>query len=272
MTVSSISTTQSAAVSWKAVALPPEHGAWGFLLEPIVAALAIAPSPAGALLSLGVLGGFLLRQPLKIVYQDRRRGRRYTRTALAERVALLYAALAVTGFLGGLALSGPRALLPLPLIAPLAVLLLVSYSQNRGRELIPELAGASALAGTATAVALAGDAATGPALTLWAILLGRAVPSILYVRARLRLDKGKLFAWGPVLSGQVVAIGGVAALAIAGLAPWLAVIALGILAARAAWGLSPYRPRVRVAMLGVQEVAFGALTVLLTVLGYTQGW
>jgi len=270
--VSSVSTTQSAGASLKAVALPPEHGAWGFLLEPIVAALAIAPSPAGVLLSLGVLGGFLLRQPLKIVYQDRRRGRRYARTALAERVALLYAALAVTGFLGGLALSGLRALLPLPLIAPLAALLLVSYSQNRGRELIPELAGASALAGTATAVALAGDAAFGQALALWAVMLGRAVPSILYVRARLRLDKGMPFAWQPVVGSQTLAIVGMTALTIADLAPRLAVIALAILAVRAAWGLSPYRPQVRVALLGVQEVAFGALTVLLTVLGYTQGW
>jgi len=270
--VSSVSTTQTSGISLKAVALPPEHGAWGFLLEPIGAALAIAPSSAGALLSLGVLGGFLLRQPLKIVYQDRRRGRRYARTALAERVALLYAALAVIGFLGGLALSGLRALLPLPLIAPLTVLLLVSYSQNRGRELIPELAGAGALAGTATAVALAGGAATDQALALWAIFLGRAVPSILYVRARLRLDKGKSFAWGPVIGSQALAIAGVAVLAVAGLSPWLAVIALAILAARAVWGLSPYRPQVRVTMLGVQEVAFGALTVLLTVLGYAQGW
>jgi hypothetical protein len=52
----------------------------------------------------------------------------------------------------------------------------------------------------------------------------------------------------------------------------LAVLALLVLGVRALYGLSPYRPRVRVAMLGVQEVAFGALTVLLTVLGYTQGW
>lgn len=264
-------TSTSPAVRVKSIALPPEHGAWGFLLEPVVAGLAIAPSWAGMLLSLGVLGAFLLRQPLKIVYQDRAHGRRYARTALAERFAALYAALALAGLGGGLWLAGARVLLPVPLAAPLAILLLGSYTRNRGRELVPELAGASALAGTATAVALAGGLAAGPALALWAILLGRNVPSILYVRARLRLDKGKPVAWQPPIASHVLALALVTTLVVAGLAPTLATVALTVLLARAAYGLSPYRPRVRVAMLGVQELGFGALTALLVVVGYTWG-
>ncbi len=261
-------TSAHSGVRLKSVALPPEHGAWGFLLEPIVVGLGVAPSWAGLLLSLGVLGAFLLRHPLKIAYQDRRHGRRYARTTLAERVALFYAAAAAIGLAGGLLIAGPEVLLPVSLAAPLALLLLVSYAQNRGRDLWPQMAGAGALAGTATAVALAGGAATGPALALWAILLGRSVPSILYIRARLRLEKGKPLAVAPVVAANLLAVGGVTALAAGGVAPLLAVIALAILLARALHGLSPWRRRVRVQTLGFLELGFGALTVLLTVAGY----
>ncbi len=269
--MSSVTSAQSSSVRLKAVALPPEHGAWGFLLEPIVAGLGVASSWAGLLLGLGVLGGFLLRHPLKIITQDRGRGKHYARTALAERVALVYAVLAAVGLLGGLLLAGPEVLLPVPLAAPLAILLLISYARNRGRDLWPQIAGVGALAGTATAVALAGGAATGTALALWAIMLGRSIPSILYVRARLRLEKGKPFALAPVAAANGLAVGGVGALAVAGLAPALAVIALAILLVRALHGLSSRRRQVRVQTLGFLELGYGALTVLLTVAGYALG-
>ena len=38
--------TTTPSVRLKAIALPPEHGAWGFLLEPIVLGLLVAPSLA----------------------------------------------------------------------------------------------------------------------------------------------------------------------------------------------------------------------------------
>jgi len=269
--MSSVTSAHLSSVRLKAVALPPEHGAWGLLLEPILAGLGVAWSWAGLLLGLGVLGGFLLRHPLKIITQDRGRGKHYARTALAERVALAYTILAAGGLLGGLLLAGPEVLLPVPLAAPLAILLLISYVQNRGRDLGPQIAGVGALAGTATAVALAGGATTGTALALWAIMVGRSIPSILYIRARLRLEKGKPFALAPVAAANALAVGGVGALAVVGLVPALAVVALAILLVRALHGLSSRRRQARVQTLGFLELGFGALTVLLTVIGYALG-
>ncbi len=269
--MSSVTSAHLSSVRLKAVALPPEHGAWGLLLEPILAGLGVAWSWAGLLLGLGVLGGFLLRHPLKIITQDRGRGKHYARTALAERVALAYTILAAGGLLGGLLLAGPEVLLPVPLAAPLAILLLISYVQNRGRDLGPQIAGVGALAGTATAVALAGGATIGTALALWAIMVGRSIPSILYIRARLRLEKGKPFALAPVAAANALAVGGVGALAVVGLVPALAVVALAILLVRALHGLSSRRRQARVQTLGFLELGFGALTVLLTVIGYALG-
>ena len=51
-------TAASQRVRLKSIALPPEHGAWGFLLEPLLAGLLIAPSWAGLCLALGVIGPF----------------------------------------------------------------------------------------------------------------------------------------------------------------------------------------------------------------------
>lgn len=254
-------------VRWKAVALPPEHGGWGFLLEPIALGLLVAPSWAGFFLGVAALGAFLMQHPLKLAYTDRKRGRRYARTAAAERVLVVYAALAIIGFLAAVALGGLKPLLPLALASPLALVQVVSLLRNRGRELPRELAGAATLAGVAAAIALAGGAARLTALGLWAVLVARDIPAILYVRERLRLEKGKPAATGAVVAAHVAALVVIALLAWAGVTPWLAVLALTILLARAAYGVSPWRRAARPQTIGFLELGLGLLTVLLTALG-----
>jgi hypothetical protein len=257
---------------WKAVAIPPEHGAWGFLLEPILLGLLVAPSWAGLCLSLAVTGAFLVRHPLKIAFVDRQRGKRYARSILAERVVLIYGTLAVIGLIAAVVLAGLDMLLPLVLSAPLVAVLLAGTLVNRGRDLLPELAGPSALAATAASLGVAGGEALDMALALWVILLARNIPSILYVRARLRLDKHKPAALAPVLAINGIAVVGVLVLALAGLAPGLAVLAVTLLALRAAIMLAPNRPQVRVQTIGFMEMGLGLLTVLLAAVGYAVGW
>src|SRR5919107_5545462 len=85
-------------VRLRTIALPTEHGGWGITLEPVVLGLLVAPSLAGAGLALATVGAFLARHPFKIVAGDRRRGRRFARTPVAERFTMLYAAVASAGF------------------------------------------------------------------------------------------------------------------------------------------------------------------------------
>lgn len=264
----STTTVSSSSVRLRSIAFPPEHGSWGFLLEPLLLGLLVAPSWAGACLALATLGAFLLRHPLKIAVTDWRRGKRYARTAAAEKFVLLYGTLAATGLVGVLWLGEMRMLLPLVLAAPLALVQVVNYLSNRGRDLLAELGGACALAAVAASLALGGGESWGVALALWAILIGRAIPSILYVRARLRLDRDKPFARIPVILSHLSAVVGVLILAAAGLAPVLAVAAMIILLLRAAHGLSAYRGRVRVPVIGILEMVYGFLVVFLTALGY----
>ncbi|MBI5961435.1 MAG: YwiC-like family protein [Chloroflexi bacterium] len=256
-----------AGVRLKTVALPPEHGAWGFLLEPILLGLGAAPSIAGGFLAVAVIGAFLARHPLKIAAADWRRGKRYLRTRLAERFALAYSALALLGGAAALGLAGPGIFLPLLLAIPLAVVMFAGYIQNRGRELVTELAGASAMALAVSSLALAGGKSPEIALALWGVLLARNNASILYIRARLRLEKGKPFSFATVLISNVLSTAGVLALVLAGLIPWLAILAILILFCRAIYGLSPYRRRVRTQTLGFLEMGYGLLVVLATLAG-----
>jgi hypothetical protein len=256
---------------WKAVAIPPEHGAWGFLLEPILLGLFVAPSLAGFGLALAVIGAFLIRHPLKIALVDRQRGKHYARTALAERFVLIYGLPVIIGGAVAVLLAGIDILIPLLIAAPLAAILFIGYMQNRGRDMLPELAGAVAMAVSASSLALAGGESAETAFALWVILAARDVPSILYVRARLRLERDKPFS--PLLVNGANALGvlSVIALAVAGFAPVLAVLAVNILAARAIYGLSPYRPRVKTQTIGFQEIGFGLMVVILAAIGYHTG-
>jgi hypothetical protein len=247
--------------------LPSEHGGWAFLGEPLLLGLVVAPSAAGIALAFAALAGFLARQPLKLAAGDRRKGRRYPRTVAAER------ALGVLGAAGLVALAAAAWLAPARLaaaglaLAPVVALGATALAFDlgrRSREAAAESVAALALAGMASVIALAGGAPAPVALTLWGALGVRVVSTIPFVRARLRLDRGEPAGIGGALAGQVLAMALAVALVLAARASWPLALGAGLLAARAAWGLSPWRPRLRVALLGVTEIAWGLVMVTLS--------
>ena len=267
------STAVSPPVRLRSVALPVEHGGWSFLVEPLALGLLVAPSAAGAALALSATGMFLARHPLKLAWGDRQRGRRYMRTRLAERFMLLYGGVAAAGLALAIALarSGDM-LVPLLIAAPAMLIQLAFDLTNNSRHVLPELTGPAGLAAFGASIALAEGWTLAPALALWALLAVRAIPAILYVRARLRLEREQPDA--PIASALLAHLTGLlAALALNGarLAPTLAVIAMGILTVRAAHGLSRYRRPAKPKTIGFQELGFGVLTVLLVALGYRLG-
>jgi hypothetical protein len=255
-----------------AVALPAEHGGWSFLAEPAILGLALAPSPAGASLTLAALAVFLARHPLKLVLMDRRRGARHPRTALAERVFAGFAGLA--SLLVGVAfLLAPGPFwIPLVAAAPIGLAAVAFDALGRSREAVAETAGAVALGASATAIALAGDAPAAAAWGAWALLALRAATSVLYVRARLRLGRGREAGARAVHAGHAAALAAATGLAAAGVAPWLAPAVFLVLLARSGWGLSPARSAIRPQALGVQEVGYGVLTLVLLAVGYRAGF
>jgi hypothetical protein len=258
-------------VSWKTVAVPVEHGGWGFLVEPLVLGLFLAPSAAGVCLAAATVAAFLVRHPLRLVLMDRRRGTRYPRTGLAARAALGYAALALAFVVPAFLLARSPFWPPAVLAAPAALLALSYDARGRSREALPEAAGAVALAASAPAVALAGGLSGGAASGAWALLALRGVTAILYVRARLRLDRGLPANRAQALVAHAGALACAAGLAMAGWGPWLGALALALLLLRAAHGLSSRRPELRPKALGFREMGWGLAFLVLLILGYRAG-
>jgi hypothetical protein len=252
----------------KGIALPNEHGSWGFLFEPLVASLAVAFSVGGLWIALLVVGAFLTRQPLKILLADWKAGRNLPQTEVALKFTAGYAAIAGVGLLGSLYFAEAKSFLPFLLIAPLAVYQIYADVLRQSRHLLPELTGAVAISSSAAVIALAGGWSWASAFGLWAIFIARLVPSIIYVRNRLRLEKGKDFSMLHVIAANFVAFGAVGILAANDLAPMLTLPVFAFLLARAVWGLSPYRRRVKAMRLGVWEVVYGVLTVLAVIVGH----
>src|SRR6185436_6956547 len=91
-TMSAIAYGVPRAVPLRPLALPSEHGGWGFLLEPLVLGLLVRPSLAGSLIALAFVFGFLARHPLKLALQDLLRGKSYPRTRWCWLFACSYAA------------------------------------------------------------------------------------------------------------------------------------------------------------------------------------
>lgn len=251
------------------IALPAEHGGWGFSLEPVLVGLLVAPSLAGLFLAMATMGAFLARHPLKMVMGDRRRGRRLRRTPLAERFALLYISIAAISFLAAFkTTSSYEFLLPLVFASPLAFVQLVYDRLSRSRELLPELAGAIAMASIVASITLANGWTRGAAFGLWVILIARVAPTILYVRARLKMLHGREASTVMVILTHMIALSVAVVLAWTKLAPALSAVALLILLVRARYGFSRYDQATTAKQIGIRELGFGAMFVGLVALGH----
>ncbi len=266
-----MSSDPSPPVPWRTVALPVEHGGWGFLLEPVVLGLILAPTAAGWCIGAAALAAFLIRHPLKLMLMDRRRETWYPRTGLALRFALGYAGVALL-LVGAAWLLARAPFWPaLALGAPAGLVALAYDARGRSREALPEAAGAVGLGASVSAIALAGGLPPEVAYGAWALLALRAVPAVLFVRSRLRLDRGLPAAIPTALGSHVLAVAAGAGLAVVGWGPWLGVLALVLLLGRAIQGVSPGRAKLRPRDLGFREMGWGLLTLVLLAVGYRLG-
>jgi hypothetical protein len=243
------------------LALPTEHGGWGFLFEPLVLALLVAFSGGGLLIAAAFICGFLTRQPLKLALQDALRKRSYPRTRWCWIFAASYGAGALTFLGAAVAVSGWVVLIPICLVVPLGVTQIFYDANNRSRALLPELGGVVAISSSAAAIALAGGMRVIPAFVLSAIIIARSVPSIAWVRTLIQRSHGETASGWPALLLHLVAV-----IAVAAIAPALAVAAMAILLARAIWGLM--RPVPAAKTIGWREIGWGTLTIGLVAAGY----
>lgn len=255
----------------KQIALPSEHGSWGFLFEPIVASLAIGFSLPGAMIAIMTIGGFLARQPLKVLIIDRTGQRNAERARVAAGFIAIFASIALIGFTGAVLTGGLHPFVPFFIVLPLACVQIYFDGSRKSRGLLPEIFGAVTISSSAAAILLAAGFGWPAALALWLVLVSRLIPSIIYVRNRLTLEKGKSFSLTAVVMTNAAAVITAGVLAYNGLASVLVPAMMVVLLVRAVAGLSPNRRKLKAMKIGILEVVYGTLTVAAIIVGYYAG-
>jgi len=262
--------TNTTRVRLRSIALPTEHGGWGFTLEPILLGLLVAPTWAGFGLALATSSAFLARRPVKLVSTDLVRKRRLPRTRVALWFSLGYGAPALAGLAVAIATRNGPFWWPLIVAVPFAAVSLRADAQSRNRGLLPELAGGIAMGSAAAAIAMAADWDWAAAFGLWLVLAARSFAAIIFARAQVRRAKDQPFDRSGVFAAQVAAmlvVGLAAALAIVPLLSALAILLLGF---GAFYGLA--RPPVPAKTVGWTQMVFGFMVVVLTAVGVATGW
>lgn len=258
-------------VKIKNIALPIEHGSWGFVFEPLTAGLLIAFSPSAIWITFLVVGAFLARQPLKVLLNDWIAKRDLPQTSVALKFVLIYGSIFLVGAVGSLIFTKPTSFLPFLFVLPFAVYQIYCDASRKSREILPELTGSIAVSSSIAVLALADNWTFSSAIALWAIFVARLIPSILYVRNRLKLEKGKQFSQIIPFMANLFAFVFVGMIAYKGFASILTTAMFAVLLVRSTVGLSKYRSKIKAMRIGVWEVVYGTLTAISVVLGYYLG-
>ncbi len=238
--------------------MPREHGSWSLALEPLALGLIATPSVAGGCLAGAALLGFFARRPLRVAVNDAKPHRREA----ALRVVAALAAGAVTLLVAALMFGGFSSVVWLLPAAVAGGVFLWYDLRAAGREEAAELAGAAAFACLPGAIATLGGWSAPSAAALTLVMLSRAVPTVLCVRALLRAMKTGVSGIAPAVVGSGLAVLFAGLAAAKGVLPWIAVWLLAALAARTVGFLVWPRVAFRARTIGLIEAISGALFVL----------
>lgn len=209
-------------------------------------------------MAVAVVAAFFARRPLRLAFRaEDAEERALAVGSLVALGALATVALGATVWWGGLSWLGWL----LPTAATGAVFLYFDL-QAAGREGVAEVAGAGAFAWVPAAMAAAAGWEFAAGCALAAVMLGRAVPTVLAVRAYLRAAKTGQRQSGAALVTSVVALVVGVALVRSGLAPRVAAWLLALLALRTGALLVWPRPVWRARTLGMIETILGIAFVL----------
>ena len=244
---------------WIATARPREHGSWSLALEPLVLGLAVAPSGAGLALAVATLGAFFARRPLRLCWEGDS-----PEAAPAARALLLCSLVVVAAMGVAVILNGVVWLAWLLPPAALGAVFLFHDLRRHGRAAPVEIAGAAAFAFLPAVLARLAGFPPASALALAAVCLARHVPTVLYVRARVRAQKTAAVSPAPAVLAAGLAFFGTYTLARTGLVPAAVAVLTGLLLVRTAWWLGPAGSRLTARTIGMIEAALGVLFVVLT--------
>jgi hypothetical protein len=224
----------------------------------VALSLLVAFSPAGVALGVAILAAFFARRPLRAAFTEIQPERR----TAAVRITIVFASVALVAATMVTAIGTWFScvwFIP-SLIAGAAF---VYFDLHKaGRDFHAELCGAIAFAWLPAAFATLAGWTAPSAAALGAVMLGRALPTVLTIRSALRARKMKERPSSvPIVLAGAAALGA-AVLVRLDLAPSLTTVALALLALRSFVLLAFSWPSLRAATIGMIEVVLGIAFVI----------
>lgn len=184
---------------------PREHGAYGQLGMPLVAALLLGvPSVASVALVVATLAGFLLHEPVLVLLGARGMRAKRDLGARARRRAVELALLALASGSASLMLGDHR--LRLACLLPLGWLLVLTpfVLLRREKTMLGELIAAAALSAAGLPVAVSAGVHWARAALIWAVWWIALAASTVSVRSVISRGRGEPLDWGFWTVGAIV--------------------------------------------------------------------
>jgi hypothetical protein len=239
--------------------MPREHGSWSLALEPIALGLLLAPSIAGGCLAGATFVAFLARRPLKTALEN---SIPTARRNLARRALISLGGLSGLFAMLACCFADGRFILWLLPAVILGAMFLWFDLRKAGREQAAEIFGSAAFATVTGAIVAASGRASPAILVASFLMLARAVPTVLFVRAIVRGNKTGVFRPAATLVSAIGAAAIATLLALRDAMPMLTALPVLPLLVRAILFLGENRKLLRARTLGLQELIIGVLYVV----------
>lgn len=252
--------------NFKKILYPHEHGAWGFFLEPFILCLLIAFSLKGVIFTLSSLLFFISIQPLRLIISEN-----YNKVLKkgAYFIGTIYIIFALVLFVISLENSLDENIIYVLLTSIILFsIYFILTLVNKDRTMLGAMSAPLSIAIYSLIVLLLDNWSLFSTSILGLILMGRIIPTVLYINVKLKLLKQQPHKKNLVYFFELFFITLILALAYLSVVPYLSIIAIFVLFVRSIWGFMPSNQFEKIKILGIKEFIYGLVYVILNAIGY----
>ncbi len=247
------------------IALPEEHGSWGFVLEPLILATIVGYSLNGLFLALASFLLFLSHQPIRIIFNKKKNP---TLRKKAWGFLFVYLTLIVLFFSLVFQSADYYRLYPFFLALLLMGSFLLFELSGKARKLTSEIIATISISFIAVSIVLLSGWSEIQSWAFFFLLLNRAVPTVLFIHERVNFIHNKYVnKWIPILVGLfgfIITL----FLAYSSLIPWFAITGVLVLIIRMIFGFTPKMLKQSLKTAGILEFVYGIIFVIITAIAY----
>lgn len=252
-------------INIRQIALPTEHGSWGFVLEPLILALLVAYSFPGLMLAVCAFFMFLSYQPLRILFKRKNNKELKKYSSIIFGLYILFATVL---FLITFSQVKIITLLPVGISLLLMSLYLINLYKQKNRELFSELSAPVSISILTLSILLFKGWQIEYVIAFLIVLLARSIPTTFYVHTKLQMFKKKEFKNTLPIISVYIFTGILLWASMFGLTPFLTFAASLMLLIRAHMGIFYTKENFKVVNFGIMEFVYGGLFVIISALGY----